>query len=89
MEGLEADPGTLRDSEEFGARRAAPASDIRGLAGVFLIVDGTGMFERLPCGSLGGCITERRLESILTGVGGVNLVREPANNLESCHCQKD
>lgn len=66
MEGLEADPGTLSDSEAFGARRAAPASDIRGFAEGFLIVDGIGMFERLPYGSLGGCITERRLESILT-----------------------
>lgn len=41
---------------------------MRGLAEGFLIVDGTGMFERLPCGSPGGCITERRLESILTAL---------------------
>lgn len=64
MEGLETEPGTLRDNEALGARRAAPARDIRGLAEGFLIVDGTGILDRFPYGSPAGCITERRLESI-------------------------
>ena len=64
-EDLNAEPGTLSESEELGARIADPTSDIRGIAGGFLIVEGTGIFDRFPWGSPPSCITERRLESIL------------------------
>jgi len=47
IEDLKAEPGTLSESEELGARMADPARDMRGLAGGFLVVEGTGIFDRL------------------------------------------
>jgi hypothetical protein len=42
------EPGTFDESEELGARTALPAIDIRKFAEGFLIVEGSGRFERLP-----------------------------------------
>lgn len=64
-EGLETDPGALSESEELGARSAAPVRDILKLAG-FLIVEGTGILDLLPYESPGGCITDRRRWSMVS-----------------------
>ena len=53
--------GLVPGTEILGARRAGPAKDIRVLGAGFLIVDGTGIPDRVfrfKIGSNTGCITE-------------------------------
>lgn len=50
----------------MGARRAGPASDSRKFGAGFLIVAGTGIPDlALASGSVRGCMTDRRLESMV------------------------
>ena len=51
----------------MGARKAGPAKDIRRFVEGFLMVEGMGIPDlALERGSIAGCMTDRRLESMST-----------------------
>jgi len=61
----------------MGARRAGPASDSRRFGAGFLIVAGTGMPDlAFARGSATGCMTDRRLESMVARQGCSSCMRD-------------